>query len=294
MPELPEVETVRRGLTRMVVGKTITGIDVYYPKMVLNGADAFVTLLTGRTVTRVDRRGKYLLFRFDGGLTMVSHLRMEGKYFGAPADTPRDKHTHVVFHLSDGQLLCYNDTRKFGRMVVIHTGDEDTVGGLKTLGPEPTPETLSVAYLVAKMAKSRKAIKSWLLDQSNIAGLGNIYCDEVLWLSKIHPEQPANTVTTAQIKRLRLSIFDELQLAIEHHGTTVFTYSAFGHAGEFQNELHAYGHGGEPCERCGTTMVKIKVGERGTTFCPKEQKLRVVKIAASKARSAAATKETSK
>ena len=90
MPELPEVETVRRGLTRMVVGKTITGIDVYYPKMVLNGADAFVTLLTGRTVTRVDRRGKYLLFRFDGGLTMVSHLRMEGKYFGAPADTPRD------------------------------------------------------------------------------------------------------------------------------------------------------------------------------------------------------------
>ncbi|HAT53792.1 MAG TPA: DNA-formamidopyrimidine glycosylase, partial [Lactobacillus sp.] len=253
-----------------------------YPKMVMNGPVEFTKLLTGRTVTRVDRRGKYLLFRFDEGLTMVSHLRMEGKYFGAPADTPIDNHTHVVFHLSDGQLLCYNDTRKFGRMIVIHTGDENTVGGLKSLGPEPTEETLSVSYLKAKMAKSRKAIKTWLLDQNNVAGLGNIYCDEVLWMSKIHPEQPANSITLAQIKRLRLNIFEELQLAIDHHGTTVFTYSAFGHAGEFQNELHAYGHVGEPCERCGTKMVKIKVGERGTTFCPKEQKLRKATISATK------------
>ncbi|GEK28564.1 DNA-formamidopyrimidine glycosylase [Furfurilactobacillus siliginis] len=279
MPELPEVETVRRGLTKMVVGKTITGIDVFYPKMILNGVDDFETLLLGQLLTAVDRRGKYLLFRFNGGLTMVSHLRMEGKYFTAPAGTPVDKHTHVIFHFDDGQDLCYNDTRKFGRMIVVKTGEENTVGGLKTLGPEPTPETLSVDYLVAKMAKGRKAIKTWLLDQNNVAGLGNIYCDEVLWLSKIHPEQPANSLTRPQIKRLRENIFAELTLAIEHHGTTVFTYSAFGHAGEFQNELHAYGHVGEPCERCGAVMVKIKVGERGTTYCPKEQKLLPVKKA---------------
>ncbi|GKT02474.1 DNA-formamidopyrimidine glycosylase [Furfurilactobacillus sp. WILCCON 0119] len=275
MPELPEVETVRRGLTKMVVGKTITKIDVFYDKMILNGVSDFKKRLTGQQILRVDRRGKYLLFRFTDDLTMVSHLRMEGKYFGAPAGTPVDKHTHVIFHLDDGQELCYNDTRKFGRMIVIHTGDEDTVGGLKSLGPEPTPETLTVDYLVAKAAKSRKAVKTWLLDQQNVAGLGNIYCDEVLWLSKIHPEQPTNSLTRSQWASLRENIFAELQLAIDHHGTTVFTYSAFGHAGEFQNELHAYGHVGEPCERCGTEMVKIKVGERGTTFCPKEQVLTV-------------------
>lgn len=273
MPELPEVETVRRGLTKLVVGQTVTDIDVFYPKMILNGEIAFKKLLIGRKITAIDRRGKYLLFRFSDGLTMVSHLRMEGKFFGAPANTPVDKHTHVIFHFDHGDDLWYNDTRKFGRMVVVDTGQENQVGGLKSLGPEPTPATLTIAYLVDKMAKSRKAIKTWLLDQNNVAGLGNIYCDEVLWLTKIHPEQPAKTLTKKQITALRENIFLELDQAIKAHGTTVFTYSAFGHAGEFQNQLHAYGHVGQPCERCGATMVKIKVAERGTTFCPQEQRL---------------------
>ncbi|MBO8441953.1 MAG: DNA-formamidopyrimidine glycosylase [Firmicutes bacterium] len=273
MPELPEVETVRRGLVNLAVGHRINSVDVFYEKMILNNIDEFKDKLKGKKIVDVNRRGKYLLIRLSDDLTIVSHLRMEGKYFGADPADPIDKHTHVIFHLDDNLDLCYNDTRKFGRMILINNGEENTVSGLKDLGPEPTENTLSVDYLLNKMSKSKKPIKTWLLDQSNIAGLGNIYCDEVLWMTKIHPLQPANTITKNQIKDLRQNIFKELNLAIKAHGTTVFTYSSFGHTGEFQDQLHAYGHVGKPCDRCGTEMIKIKVGQRGTTYCPKEQVL---------------------
>lgn len=275
MPELPEVETVRRGLTRLVQGATIAHVEVRYPKMVTPDADVFTAELISRKIERIDRRGKYLLFRFSGDLTMVSHLRMEGKYDVQPEGSPISKHTHVIFHLTDNRELRYTDTRKFGRMQLVPTGEETTLApSLGKLGPEPTAETLTLAYMVKIFGKSHKVVKPFLLDQTRIAGLGNIYADEVLWLSKINPLTPVDTLTPSQLSELRQNIIDEMALAIGGHGTTVHSFStAFGEAGQFQNQLHVYGREGEPCERCGTELVKIKVAQRGTHFCPHCQPL---------------------
>lgn len=274
MPELPEVETVRRGLNRLVKGATIASIDVYWPKIINNDVDLFKQRLADHTIETVDRRGKYLLFRFSGGLTMVSHLRMEGNYSVMPKHEGRTKHTHVVFHLTDDRDLLYNDTRKFGRMTLVPTGEERTVGGLAKIGPEPIASDLTVAYLTEVCQQSKKMIKPLLLDQSKVAGIGNIYADEILWLSKIHPMRPANSLMDDEISTLRQNIIDEMVKAIKGQGTTVHSFSnAFGEAGQFQNELHVYGREGEPCERCGTLIEKIKVAQRGTHFCPHEQRL---------------------
>jgi len=270
MPELPEVETVRRGLTQLVAGATIDHVAVFYAKMVRPDAEIFTADLIGRKIEKVDRRGKYLLFRLSGNLTLVSHLRMEGKYDVQPAGSPVPKHTHVIFYLKDHRELRYNDTRKFGRMRLVETGTEGTaLKSLGKLGPEPTEETLTLAYMQRVFGKSHKVVKPFLLDQSKIAGLGNIYVDEVLWLSKINPLTPADTLTQDQLETLRQNIIAEIARAIKVHGTTVHSFStAFGETGNFQNHLHVYGHDGEPCERCGTEIVKIKVAQRGTHFCP--------------------------
>ncbi|WP_353989118.1 bifunctional DNA-formamidopyrimidine glycosylase/DNA-(apurinic or apyrimidinic site) lyase [Pediococcus argentinicus] len=275
MPELPEVETVRRGLVGLVKGATIKKVDIRYDKMVTPDAKKFASMLKGRKIIDIDRRGKYLLFRFDHDLTLVSHLRMEGKYSVHDHSEELNKHDHVIFELENGQDLRYNDTRKFGRMNLVPTGEEFTIGGLKTIGPEPTPETLTVEYLKQRVRSRKRGMKSFLLDQDNVAGLGNIYVDEVLWMTKIHPLQPSNTLTDEEIVNLRQNIIDELKKAIDFKGTTVFSYlNADGHAGNFQNELNVYQRQGQPCHRCGTLIEKIKVAQRGTHFCPHCQKLR--------------------
>ncbi len=274
MPELPEVETVRRGLLKIAKGRKINAIDVYYGKTITNDVEDFRQALIGQTIEDVDRRGKYLLFRFSNNLTMVSHLRMEGKYYNQPIGGPIDKHTHVVFQFTDGTELCYHDTRKFGRMTLVKTGDEKTVGGLKTLGPEPTAADFKLAFFQDELGRSRGKIKPFLLNQRHVAGLGNIYVDEVLWMSKINPEQPANSLTPAQAAVLHDNIIKELAVATKYKGTTVHSFTnAFGDAGGFQERLNAYGRGGEKCLRCGAKMVKIKVAQRGTTFCPHCQPL---------------------
>lgn len=274
MPEMPEVETVRRGLNQIATGKQIIGIDVNYGKTIENDVEKFREALVGQTIERVDRRGKYLLFRFTNNLTMISHLRMEGSYFAQKTGAPVDKHTHVIFHFADGSDLCYRDTRKFGRMHLVTTGTEMNYGGLKTIGPEPTEQDFHLDYFEKILHKSRGKIKPFLLNQKHVAGLGNIYVDEVLWMSRINPEQPANTLNHEQAKRLRQNIIDEIATATKHKGTTVHTYkNAFGDAGGFQDYLQAYDHGGERCPRCGTKMIKIKVAQRGTTYCPHCQEL---------------------
>lgn len=274
MPELPEVETVRRGLTELVAGSQVTSVDVLYPKMVNLPPEDFAAALKDRTIEQIDRRGKYLFLRMSGHQTIVSHLRMEGNYDVQPEGTPLTKHTHIVFHLADGRQLRYNDSRKFGRMTLVETGQEMTVAGLKTIGPEPTESDLTLDYMKKIFSKSRKVIKPFLLDQSKIAGLGNIYADEVLWLSKINPKQPVNALSLSELKTLRKNIIHEIQIAIAGHGTTVHSYStAYGEAGQFQNHLNVYGRQGEPCLRCGTPIEKIKLAQRGTHFCPKCQVL---------------------
>ncbi|MBC6499148.1 bifunctional DNA-formamidopyrimidine glycosylase/DNA-(apurinic or apyrimidinic site) lyase [Weissella confusa] len=270
MPEGPEVETVRRGLTRLVVGRKVLGTEVRWEKTISGMApEEFDAELVGRTIEKVDRRGKYLLFRFSGGLTMVSHLRMEGAYYTVPAGTEPGRHDLVTFHLDEGIDLFYRDTRKFGRMNLVPDADALQVAGLAKIGPEPTEKDLSLAYMVSEFGKSRMHVKPFLLDQSHIAGLGNIYVDETLWQSQIHPLTAANKLTEDELARLRENIIHEITRATEHHGTTVHSFTtAFGEAGEFQNELQVYGRVGEPCLRCGHPLEKMKVAQRGTTYCP--------------------------
>lgn len=270
MPELPEVETVRRGLNRLVQGKTIESVEVRWNKTISNmSPEEFDAEMAGRTIEVVERRGKYLLFRLSGKKTMVSHLRMEGAYYTTPAGTEPGKHDLVTFKLNDAVDLFYRDTRKFGRMTLVDDTAVMTVAGLAKIGPEPTLTDLSLDYMRTIFQKARTAIKPFLLDQSKIAGIGNIYADEVLWQTMIHPLTKTNDVSDTELAELRLNIINEMARSIEHHGTTVHSFTdAFGEAGDFQNELAVYGRQNEPCLRCGTPLMKIKVAQRGTTFCP--------------------------
>ena len=169
MPELPEVETVRRGLNRLIKGKTIKDVNVLYDKIIVGSKAEFCKKLSGKKLLDVDRRGKYLLFRFSGDLTMVSHLRMEGKYFVRQKGEPVEKHTHVIFYLMDGSELHYNDVRKFGRMELFKTGEETTLSGISKLGPEPTEKNFDSQKFYEGLQKKKKPIKTALLDQTLVA-----------------------------------------------------------------------------------------------------------------------------
>ncbi|MDT2736714.1 DNA-formamidopyrimidine glycosylase [Enterococcus pseudoavium] len=277
MPELPEVETVRKGLVSLVKGKTIAKVEVYWPRIVeFPEVERFQQQLVGETLETVDRRGKYLIFHFTH-YELVSHLRMEGKYEFFKEATPLDKHSHIRFIFTDGSELIYHDVRKFGRMALLKKGTAKNYKGLLQLGPEPTEETFDLTDFKLQLKKSATMIKPLLLNQKVVAGLGNIYVDEVLWLAKIHPEQPANTLSSQRVRKLREAIIVVIEKAKVAGGTTIRTYlNALGEAGHFQQELQVYGQTGKPCPRCGTPIIKIKVAQRGTHLCPHCQKLKKV------------------
>lgn len=272
MPEMPEVETVRRTLLPLIKGKTIKEITLWYPKIIASDPTEFVQKLTGQEVVAIDRYAKYLLIRLTNDLTVVSHLRMEGKYRLVDVAAPKDKHDHVQFAFTDNTALRYNDVRKFGRMQLVKTGTEKRTTGISKLGFEPNSHKFTVAYFANCLKHKKKNIKNTLLDQSVVAGLGNIYVDEVLWLTRIHPLSMANKIPPSRVKQLHDNINSLIKLAIAERGTTVHTYlDANGQTGGFQKMLRVYGHKGEPCARCGTPLEKIKVNGRGTTYCPKCQ-----------------------
>ena len=272
MPEMPEVETVRRTLLPLIKGKTIKEVTVWYPKIITGDAKEFAKQLTGKKIENIERYAKYLLIRLSDNLTIVSHLRMEGKYRLVKINTKKDKHDHVQIIFSDNSALRYNDVRKFGRMQLIKTGTEKEKTGISKLGAEPNSAAFTVSYLQNGLARKKKNIKSTLLDQSVVAGLGNIYVDEVLWETKIHPLSQANSIPAKKVAQLHDNINSLIELAIAERGTTVHTYlDANGKTGGFQKMLQVYGHKGEPCVRCGTPLEKIKVTGRGTTFCSKCQ-----------------------
>ena len=273
MPELPEVETVRRGLEELIVGKTISKVDVFYPRMVVTGADDLKVSLRGQSLEKIGRRGKYLLFYFQKGL-LISHLRMEGKYrLESRADKP-SKHDHVFFSFTDGTCLVYQDVRKFGTMEWLDLQQEDDYFAHKQLGPEPKLPDFDLAVFKAQVVKSKKPIKSALLDQKLVVGLGNIYVDEVLFGAGIHPFRQGKDLKPKEISRLHHAILEMMERAIALGGSTIRTYhNAFGADGSMQ-ELHkVYGKTGQPCQVCGQTIEKIKLGGRGTHFCPHCQKI---------------------
>ncbi len=271
LPELPEVETVRRGLNRLVKGKVISKVEVTYAPMIKTGVDAFCQDLIGQEILDVDRRGKYLLIYLTDHV-LISHLRMEGKYNFFADQVPANKHFHAFFTFIDGSTLVYQDVRKFGTMELLGKADVDAYFISRKIGPEPTEEDFDLEEFAKKLAKSKKPIKSHLLDQSLVAGLGNIYVDEVLFKAKVHPAQTSNQLSTDQVADLRQAIIEVLQLGIEKGGSTIRTYkNALGMDGTMQDYLQVYGKTGQACPRCQTEIVKIQLGGRGTHFCPKCQ-----------------------
>ncbi|HCT96084.1 DNA-formamidopyrimidine glycosylase [Vagococcus sp.] len=274
MPELPEVEAVRTGLAQLVVNKTIESVSVMWPKIIeTTDIEKFKLALIGESIEAVLRRGKFLIIRLTH-FDLISHLRMEGKYEFHQADDPLMKHTHVVFHFNDGTELRYLDVRKFGRMALIDKHLADEYRGIKKLGPEPVLPDFNLTVFEKQLGRRVKAIKPLLLDQHLVTGLGNIYVDEALYQARIHPEQPANTLTKDEIKVLHGAIIEVLARAVAAGGTTIRTYkNALGEAGKFQVALKVYGQTGQACDRCQTPIKKIKVAQRGTHFCPKCQVL---------------------
>lgn len=275
MPELPEVETVKEALNQTVKGQTIKEIELRYEPMVKNmSADEFKEKLINQTIQAVSRRGKYLVFHFDD-YQLLSHLRMEGKYFYVDSDFELNPHVHVIFTLENGKRLLYQDTRKFGTYHLYDKAiDLETTAPFQVLGLEPFATEFTPSYVKEKIQNKKKPIKSLLLDQTIVCGLGNIYVDEVLYRARLHPLTSSSELTDKDIENVVKYTVEVLARAIELGGTTIRTFrSSHGVSGTFQNELLVHQRKGENCYECHTPIEKIKVGGRGTYFCPTCQKL---------------------
>ncbi|WP_091528221.1 DNA-formamidopyrimidine glycosylase [Alkalibacterium subtropicum] len=273
MPELPEVENVRNGLKQLIVGKRITGARVLWPNIIKDpSVTEFKQRIEGQEIKDIRRRGKFLLFVLSRDV-LISHLRMEGKYRLEGPEVPLTKHTHVIFELDSKEELRYLDVRKFGKMSLVEKADLDEHPSMRSLGPEPTDDTLETIYLIKALKKTERPVKACLLDQKIVAGIGNIYADEILYDAYIHPERKGKELNEDEIKRLRDSIISIMNRAVEKGGTTIRTYAnAYGAEGSYQECLAVYGRTEEVCPRCQHTIRKIKVGQRGTHYCPQCQK----------------------
>jgi formamidopyrimidine-DNA glycosylase len=266
MPELPEVETVVRTLKSQIIGERIRHVEVFWPKTVYE-SETFIADLSGKRLLDITRRGKYLIFMLDQGFMSV-HLRMEGRFFLTGLDDEPKKHTHVVFTLSDKKLE-FNDTRKFGR---LRYSLEDPRLAL-SLGYEPFDERLTPAHL-RQLAKKRSIpLKTFLLDQTMVAGIGNIYADEICFLARISPLKRVHTLTLKQWQEIIGIMRMVLSEAILAGGATVRTYTAsLGITGKFQSNLRVYGRGSKACMTCSGTLKSVKIGQRTTVYCPVCQK----------------------
>ena len=269
MPELPEVETVRKGLIKQVKGKKILSCKVLWDGIIAYPTkEEFIKNISNQTINDIERRGKILIFNLDD-YYLTSHLRMEGKYF-VKKDEPLTKHDHVIFKLDTNEELRYNDTRKFGKMHLVKK-DELDKSPVSKLGLEPWDKDLTISYLKDKF--NNKPIKTLLLDQSIITGIGNIYADEILFLSKINPETKGNKLTNKNLQDIIDNTKKVLSKAIELGGTTIHTYTSVnGITGMFQQELLVHGKKDMPCPICNNKILKITVGTRGTYYCPHCQK----------------------
>ena len=273
MPELPEVETVKSVLEKVVIGHTITGIDVLRDSAIHGDVRDFITELVGEKYESISRIGKFLIFHLTNEKVIVSHLRMEGKYYEVKEDEPNTKYSRVVIHLNNGNKICYDDSRSFGYMRFDYEYSYRKDKEIAKLGPEPWDA--DVDTIIKKTKKMSMPIKSALLSQELITGLGNIYVDETLYASMIHPLTPANKVTKEEWKIILEKASSILKAAILYGGSTIKSYHpGKGIDGNFQGLLEVYGHKDEPCKHCGTNLRFIKVGGRGTTYCPKCQQLR--------------------
>lgn len=272
MPELPEVETVKNVITPIVVNHKITSIDVLRKTIIQNDTvEEFKNGLVGETFLSVSRIGKFLIFHLSNDKVMISHLRMEGKYFDMLESEDNSKYARVVFHLDNGHKVCYDDSRTFGILKLTSEDKYLLEKEIAQLGPEPFKANPKDIF--NKVKRSSLPIKSTLLDQTLMTGLGNIYVDEVLFASKIHPLTAANKINLKEWEVIIDNSRRILNTAIKEGGSTIRSYHpGKGIDGNFQVSLKAYGKGGEKCPECGHYFRFIKVGGRGTTFCPNCQK----------------------
>ena len=270
MPELPEVESVRRKLEPGLVGRRFVRVEISDPRLVRPFEPVEVAAeLRGERVAAVERRGKYLIVRFESGRVLLVHLRMTGSFLharrGALQDDP---HRRAVVRLDDGSDVAYRDVRRFGTWLLLELAEVDAYLDAK-VGVEPLEPVFTVAHLAERLARRRAPVKAALLDQRTVAGLGNIYVDEALWRARIHPLRPEESLGRDEVRRLHRAIRTALEHGIARQGSTLRDYRLpDGGAGEMQDEFKVYGRVGEPCDRCGTPIAKTKVGGRGTWFCP--------------------------
>ena len=268
MPELPEVETVKRVLLPIVKDRTIKKIEVLRKSIVNNKEDEFISYYTNERFLDISRIGKFLIFHLTNDKVLISHLRMEGKYIELLEEDVNTKYARVVFHLDNNHKLCYDDSRSFGRMIINDESNYRNEKELSKLGPEPF-DVSDVSFLINKTKRMNLPIKTALLTQELITGLGNIYVDEVLFASKIHPLTPAKLIKRNEWEKIIEESKRILNAAILAGGSTIKSYHPGKDIdGNFQTSLLAYGRNGQKCVVCHTNMRFIKVNGRGTTFCP--------------------------
>ena len=273
MPELPEVETVKNTLKPKLIGKKIINVKIYHNNIIeYPDIESFSKKIINQKINNMDRYGKWLIFELDD-YYLLSHLRMEGKYFFKSKKDVLSKHEHVVITLDNNEELRYHDVRKFGKMLLIEKDKIKEIGPLKELGYEPWDSKLNINYLKEKYKNKKLPIKTVLLDQSIITGIGNIYADEILFLSKINPEKISSTLTEKELENIIKYTKIVLEEAIKQGGSTIRSYTSVdGVHGLFQQKLLVHTMAGKPCKECNTTIIKIKVGGRGTYYCPHCQK----------------------
>jgi len=274
VPELPEVETVRRRLQPLLEGRTLAEVEILDGRLTRpHDPDEVAAELRGERVDEVARRGKYLIVRFASGRALLVHLRMTGAFLHAPAGSlPGDPHRRAVVRMDDRSDVAYRDVRRFGTWLLLEPEEVEPYLAVR-LGPEPLEDDFTPEFLRERLRGRRAPLKAAVLDQRTVAGLGNIYADEALWRARLHPRREAGTLRRPQLELLHGTIREALELGIARQGSTLRDYrTPDGAPGTMQHEFAVYGRLGEPCDRCGTPIERIVVGGRGTWFCPRCQR----------------------
>jgi formamidopyrimidine-DNA glycosylase len=270
VPELPEVETVRAQLAPVLTGRTLRSVVIADERLTRpHDPGQVAAQLAGERVAAVDRRGKYVVVRFESGLVLLVHLRMTGSFLiTSGGELPEDPHRRAVVSLDDGTDVAYRDVRRFGTWLLLEEDELVPYLGAR-LGHEPLGGRFTTEQLRRRLAGRRAPVKAALLDQRTAAGLGNIYADEALWYAGVHPLRPAGSLDAAEVAAVRTGLRRALRVGIKRQGATLSDYrTPNGGRGTMQDEFKVYGREGEPCLRCGTVIVKTRVAGRGTSYCP--------------------------
>jgi formamidopyrimidine-DNA glycosylase len=270
MPELPEIETIKRILKPQLLGRTIVNLTMNRLDIIAHPSpEKFKSDVMGLCIENMGRRGKFLSISFNGGKTLLLHLRMTGQLLVTPKGFPEEKHTHIIFNLDDGNELRFIDTRRFGRIWLLENGESDTYSGIQKLGPEPFDMSFDSAYLRGKLGKRGKSIKECLLDQSIVAGIGNIYGDEIMFAAGLNPSRSAKSLTSSEWEALVAAIPAVMKKSINNNCMTPEEYLQ-GRGKEYRNEsfFKVYGREGQKCQCCSAVVERIVLAGRSSYYCP--------------------------